>query len=77
MRFWIVFGTKVCVQKFRLEEFEVLVVLMRNQAGENNVDGGQSGEFESRPTMRALGRSASTKINQGWDWNRQREDCTS
>lgn len=43
---------------------------MQNQAGENDVDGGQRGESEIRPTLRNFGRSASTKIKQGLDWNR-------
>ena len=43
---------------------------MRNRAGENDVDDGQRGESELRPALRALGRSASSKIKQGWDWSR-------
>ena len=43
--------------------------LVRNEAAEKDVDGDQKsdqkGEVESRPTMRALGRSASSKIKMG------------
>ena len=46
------------------------MVLTRIPAAENDVDDGPRGESESRPTLRALGRSASTKMKQGWDWNR-------
>lgn len=45
-------------------------MLMRNEAEENGVAGDQRGESESRPSMRAFGRSASSKIKQGLDWNR-------
>lgn len=47
-----------------------LGVLMRNQAEQNSVDGDQREETGSRPSMRAFGRSASTKIRQGLEWNR-------
>ena len=39
--------------------------LVRNEAAEKDIDGDQKGEVESRPTMRALGRSASSKIKMG------------
>ena len=43
-------------------------VLMRYPTGESDVAGRRMEESESRLTMRALGRSASSKIKQGWDW---------
>lgn len=70
MPFWIVSGIKVGLEMFHVEQSGLSVVLMRNEAAENDVDGGQGGESDSRPSMRALGRSASTKIKQGLDWNR-------
>lgn len=54
----------------QVKKFETSEVLMRNEAEENGVDGDQRGESVSRPSMRAFGRSASTKIMQGLDWNR-------
>ena len=37
--------------------------------GENDVPGRKNEESEPRLTMRALGRSASSKIKRGWeDW---------
>ena len=40
--------------------------LVRNEAAEKDADGDQKGEVsETRPTMRALGRSASSKIKVG------------
>ena len=39
--------------------------LVRNEAAENDIDGDQKGEVETRPTIRALGRSASSKIKVG------------
>ena len=43
--------------------------LVRNEAAEKDVDGDQKsdqkGEVEKRPTMKALGRSASSKIKVG------------
>ena len=47
---------------------EVPFVLMRYPTGESDVAGRRMEESESRLTMRALGRSASSKIKQGWDW---------
>lgn len=41
-----------------------------DKAEENGVAGDHRGESESRPSMRAFGRSASSKIKQGLDWNR-------
>ena len=67
---WITLGTKVRFEICMWRKCEVSVVLMRSQAAEDGVDGDQKGEFESRPTMRAFGRSASTKIKQGLDWSR-------
>ena len=39
--------------------------MVRNEAAEKDVEGEQKGEVETRPTMRALGRSASSKIKMG------------
>lgn len=43
---------------------------MRNEVGEDNADGIKKGESDIRPTLRALGRSPSSKVKQGLDWNR-------
>lgn len=39
--------------------------LVRNESAEKDADGEQKGEGETRPTMRALGRTASSKIMMG------------
>ena len=44
--------------------------LMRKEAPENDAISGSKDDSETRPTMRELGRSASSKIKQGLDWNR-------
>lgn len=43
---------------------------MRKEAPENDVVSGSKDDSETRPTMREFGRSASSKIKQGLDWNR-------
>ena len=53
-----------------METSEGLGSLVRNQTEQNSNDGDQRDGPESRPSMRAFGRSASTKIMQGLDWNR-------
>ena len=42
------------------------------QPGEGEVDesGQQKGDMEIRPSLRAFGRSASSKVRQSLDWNR-------
>ena len=54
----------------QVEDFEIAEVLIWNEAEDNGFDGDQRGESVSRPSMRAFGRSASTKIMQGLEWNR-------
>ena len=70
MRCWIGFGTKVCVEMFSVQESEDFLCANAESTGENDLGGRQNEDSESRLTMRALGRSASSKIKQGWDWNR-------